>query len=68
MISKSQRVVARRSLRQDAFNLPNLITIGRVALIPLIALFGRWLWTTGDRDAPAAIDAGGGMRARGVLR
>jgi cytochrome c oxidase subunit I+III len=35
--------------------------LAAVALIPLIALFGRWLWTTGDREAPTVIDAGGGL-------
>jgi len=29
------------------------------AMIVFVALTLRWLWTTGDHDAPAAIDAGG---------
>src|SRR5690606_11793401 len=35
--------------------------LASLALVPLIALFGCWLWTTGDRDAPTATDAGGGL-------
>jgi len=30
-------------------------------ILPLLGLFARWLWTTGDRRAPALIDAGQGL-------
>ncbi|WP_081770027.1 cytochrome c oxidase subunit I [Luteimonas huabeiensis] len=30
-------------------------------LAPLLALFGAWAWTTGDRHAPLRIDAGRGL-------
>jgi CDP-diacylglycerol---glycerol-3-phosphate 3-phosphatidyltransferase len=34
----AERRRARRSLREDALNLPNLLTMGRVAVIPLVIL------------------------------
>jgi CDP-diacylglycerol--glycerol-3-phosphate 3-phosphatidyltransferase len=34
-----ERVARRRSLKQDALNLPNLLTMGRVAIIPVVLLF-----------------------------
>lgn len=39
------RAARRRSLREDALNLPNLLTMGRVAIIPLV------LWLL-DRGSP----------------
>jgi CDP-diacylglycerol---glycerol-3-phosphate 3-phosphatidyltransferase len=39
------RARRRRSLKQDAFNLPNLLTMGRIAIIPLV------LWLL-DRGTP----------------
>lgn len=39
------RAERRRSLRQDAFNIPNLLTMGRIAMIPLC------LWVL-DQDTP----------------
>jgi CDP-diacylglycerol--glycerol-3-phosphate 3-phosphatidyltransferase len=41
------RAERRRSLRQDAFNLPNILTMGRIAMIPLC------LWIL-DKDTPIA--------------
>jgi CDP-diacylglycerol--glycerol-3-phosphate 3-phosphatidyltransferase len=36
--SRAERRIRRRSLREDALNLPNLLTMGRVAVIPLVIL------------------------------
>jgi len=36
MIEPSHRAQRRKSLREDAVNLPNLLTMGRVAAIPLV--------------------------------
>src|SRR5690348_16841287 len=36
--TRSERRRRRHSLRQDALNLPNLLTMGRVAVIPLVLL------------------------------
>jgi CDP-diacylglycerol--glycerol-3-phosphate 3-phosphatidyltransferase len=43
---RSQRAARRRSLRQDAVNIPNLLTMGRVAIIPVV------LWLL-DRGSPS---------------
>jgi CDP-diacylglycerol--glycerol-3-phosphate 3-phosphatidyltransferase len=43
--TRSERARRRRTLRQDAVNLPNLLTMGRVVLIP----FCLWLL---DKDTP----------------
>jgi CDP-diacylglycerol--glycerol-3-phosphate 3-phosphatidyltransferase len=37
-MSAGERRARRRSLREDAFNLPNLLTMGRVAIIPVVLL------------------------------
>lgn len=42
---KAERAERRRSLQQDALNLPNLLTFGRIAIIPLV------LWLI-DRGSP----------------
>ena len=34
-----ERLARRRSLKEDALNLPNLLTMGRVAVIPIVLLF-----------------------------
>jgi CDP-diacylglycerol--glycerol-3-phosphate 3-phosphatidyltransferase len=45
------RKARRRSLKQDAFNLPNLLTMGRIAIIPVVL----WLLDRGSpRDCIAA--------------
>jgi CDP-diacylglycerol--glycerol-3-phosphate 3-phosphatidyltransferase len=36
MIEASQKARQRRSLRQDALNLPNLLTMGRIVAIPVV--------------------------------
>jgi CDP-diacylglycerol---glycerol-3-phosphate 3-phosphatidyltransferase len=36
--TKAERLKARRSLRQDALNIPNLLTFGRILVIPLVLL------------------------------
>ncbi len=41
--------------------LAKVYVVAALGLIPLIAVFARWLWTTGDRDAPAQVDAGMGL-------
>src|SRR6201997_1941358 len=41
------RAERRRSLRQDAFNIPNVLTMGRIVMIPLC------LWFL-DQDTPKA--------------
>lgn len=43
---RSLRAARRRSLREDAFNVPNLLTMGRVAMIPVV------LWLL-DRGSPS---------------
>ncbi len=43
---RSLRAARRRSLREDAVNIPNLLTMGRVAIIPLV------LWLL-DRGSPS---------------
>ncbi len=44
-VDPAQRAARRRSLKQDAWNLPNLLTMGRIVLIPLV------LWLL-DRGTP----------------
>jgi CDP-diacylglycerol---glycerol-3-phosphate 3-phosphatidyltransferase len=44
MIEPGQKALRRKSLREDALNLPNLLTMGRVAAIPLV-LWLMWLDT-----------------------
>ena len=34
----AERLKARRSLREDALNIPNLLTFGRVLVIPIVLL------------------------------
>jgi CDP-diacylglycerol---glycerol-3-phosphate 3-phosphatidyltransferase len=36
--TKAERLKARRSLRQDALNVPNLLTFGRILVIPIVLL------------------------------
>jgi CDP-diacylglycerol---glycerol-3-phosphate 3-phosphatidyltransferase len=36
--ARAERLRRRRSLRDDAFNLPNILTMGRVAMIPVVLL------------------------------
>jgi CDP-diacylglycerol--glycerol-3-phosphate 3-phosphatidyltransferase len=36
--TKAERLKARRSLRQDALNIPNLLTFGRILVIPVVLL------------------------------
>jgi len=36
--TRAERKHRRRSMREDAFNLPNLLTMGRMAVIPLVIL------------------------------
>jgi CDP-diacylglycerol--glycerol-3-phosphate 3-phosphatidyltransferase len=36
--SKAERLKARRSLREDALNVPNLLTFGRILVIPIVLL------------------------------
>lgn len=43
-ISASRRASRRRSLREDALNVPNLLTMGRIAIIPLVL----WLLQRGS--------------------
>ena len=45
--ARDQRRQRRRSLRDDAVNLPNLLTLGRIAVIPLVLLL---LGRGGPRD------------------
>ncbi len=42
---RAERAQRRRSMKQDAFNLPNILTFGRIAIIPLV------LWLV-DRGSP----------------
>ncbi len=44
-VDRAERAARRRSLKEDALNLPNLLTFGRVAIIPLV------LWLI-DRGSP----------------
>lgn len=44
MIEPGQKALRRKSLRDDALNLPNLLTMGRVAAIPLV-LWLMWIDT-----------------------
>jgi CDP-diacylglycerol---glycerol-3-phosphate 3-phosphatidyltransferase len=37
-LDSAQRAARRRSLREDALNLPNLLTFGRVAMIPVVII------------------------------
>ena len=46
MVARPEKVARRRSLRDDALNLPNLLTFGRVGAIPLVL----WLMV---QDTPA---------------
>ena len=43
-LDREVRAARRRSMRQDAFNLPNLLTMGRIAIIPLVL----WLLQRGS--------------------
>jgi CDP-diacylglycerol---glycerol-3-phosphate 3-phosphatidyltransferase len=43
-IDSEHRALRRRSMREDAFNLPNLLTMGRIAIIPLVL----WLLQRGS--------------------
>ena len=36
--TRAERKRSRRSMSEDAFNLPNLLTMGRMAVIPLVIL------------------------------
>lgn len=42
--AKPPKAARRRSMREDAFNLPNLLTMGRIAIIPLVL----WLLQRGS--------------------
>jgi CDP-diacylglycerol--glycerol-3-phosphate 3-phosphatidyltransferase len=46
MIEPSQKAQRRKSLREDALNVPNLLTMGRVAAIPLVL----WLMWQDTRE------------------
>lgn len=46
-LTREERVVRRRSLRHDALNIPNALTMGRIVMIPLC------LWLL-DQDTPKA--------------
>jgi CDP-diacylglycerol--glycerol-3-phosphate 3-phosphatidyltransferase len=46
MIEPSQKAQRRKSLREDAVNVPNLLTMGRVAAIPLVL----WLMWKDTRE------------------
>lgn len=46
-LPSAKRAERRRSLREDAFNLPNLLTMGRVAIIPVVL----WLLESGTPKA-----------------
>ncbi|MEG3192890.1 cytochrome c oxidase subunit I [Lysobacter sp. D1-1-M9] len=39
-----------------------LYPLAALALLPIIAMFGWWLWTTGDRHAPSHRDAAADLR------
>jgi CDP-diacylglycerol---glycerol-3-phosphate 3-phosphatidyltransferase len=43
-VAREVRAARRRSMRDDAFNLPNLLTMGRIAIIPLVL----WLLQRGS--------------------
>lgn len=70
MADRGTKAARRRSLRDDAFNLPNLLTFGRVAAIPLVL----WLmyqetrianfWATIVYSAAAVTDFIDGYLAR----
>jgi CDP-diacylglycerol--glycerol-3-phosphate 3-phosphatidyltransferase len=47
MIEPSQKAQRRKSLREDAVNVPNLLTMGRVAAIPLVL----WLMSRDTRES-----------------
>jgi CDP-diacylglycerol--glycerol-3-phosphate 3-phosphatidyltransferase len=47
MSEPSQKAQRRRSLREDAVNLPNLLTMGRIAAIPLVL----WLMWQDTRES-----------------
>src|SRR5262245_2275052 len=70
MIEPGQKAQRRKSLRADAVNLPNLLTMGRVAAIPLV-LWLMWLdtratnfWAMMLYSAAAATDYVDGYLAR----
>lgn len=46
MVERGDRRERRRSLKEDALNLPNLLTMGRVAAIPIVL----WLMLIGTRE------------------
>jgi CDP-diacylglycerol--glycerol-3-phosphate 3-phosphatidyltransferase len=46
-VTPSPRIARRRSLAEDALNIPNLLTMGRIVMIPL------FLWLL-DRETPRA--------------
>lgn len=48
-VDPTVRAARRRSIREDAFNIPNLLTMGRVAIIPLVL----WLLEIGTPQACA---------------
>lgn len=70
MAAKAEKAARRRSLREDALNLPNLLTFGRVGAIPLVL----WLmyqdtpqgnfWATMVYSAAAITDFVDGYLAR----
>ncbi|OHE83079.1 MAG: cytochrome c oxidase subunit I [Lysobacterales bacterium RIFOXYD1_FULL_69_11] len=39
-----------------------LYLLAALAVLPLLALVGTWLWTTGDRHAPAQVEVAPGVR------
>jgi cytochrome c oxidase subunit I+III len=45
-----------------AFFIAKVYLAAALMLVPLIGVFMRWLWTTGDRHAPPVLDAGQGLR------
>ena len=46
-IAKAPKAQRRKSLREDALNLPNLLTMGRIAAIPLVLV----LMAQGTRES-----------------
>ena len=46
MVRRTDRKERRRSLKEDALNLPNLLTMGRIAAIPFVL----WLMSIGTRE------------------
>lgn len=70
MVARAEKAARRRSLREDALNLPNLLTFARVGAIPLVLWLMFWdtprgnFWATIVYSGAAVTDFVDGYLAR----